>query len=554
MVPSKRLSFFGITFLLVFLFALPAFATWQSTPVQSVSFKNTIPQNAIVVDTNYVYVAAHDGHRLVVYRWNLSTTAEKLNAVWLIDGNLVSGVAGAYPSMALYDYGGYKYVLLSYIANGKLKVALFDPKDGNWYVKDVSGDMGVSLTDPRYTSISVGYATSAFTNGATVAAIAVGGESGVWVATVNMGQVAGSATETAFKSNSNWEVSRVTSAPSTGVDVFVTPQNFDDKWAGVMFLSYLDSGGLKLAVSKDGASWRIAPVDTVAGGDTSLWVGYAQTSSPATGAIAIAYTTTGGLVKFATFATQTSWDIASNLATEATASSLFVKHTAVSGGANYNNIDMAIEGFATSATVAIAYALSAGGFNVAYATEADITGAFTFTQKQVDPKGYGAITLVYSSSYYVSWATSVDALKLATSSVPSSWATESYRTLADASLFGMGLSVASAGGYYYAAFYDSVLRTLGYLELDSDYDVIGDILKYYGSGSSWLIEKKGDAYEVKVTNALDAGWNTDIAVRPAGNPHIAFTALLFSSDNTPSYSSLDKAVSLASPATVAYAT
>jgi len=64
----KKWSVLGTALLIMLLFALPAFAQWQSTPVQSVTFRETVPQNAIVVDgdNNYVYVAAHDGRRLVV--------------------------------------------------------------------------------------------------------------------------------------------------------------------------------------------------------------------------------------------------------------------------------------------------------------------------------------------------------------------------------------------------------------------------------------------------------------------------------------------------------
>jgi len=119
--------------------------------------------------------------------------------------------------------------------------------------------------------------------------------------------------------------------------------------------------------------------------------------------------------------------------------------------------------------------------------------------------------------------------------------------LADASLFGYGLSVASDGSNYHASFYDAVLRTLGYLRLDSAYTVIGDITTYMGP-SNWLMEKVGDGYAVKVSNALDAGWNTDVAVRPSGSPHIVFTALLSNSEK-----SLSQAVTLATPSTVAYA-
>jgi len=50
MVISKKWSVLGIALIATLLFALPAFAAWQSTPVSSVSFKETIPQNAIVVD------------------------------------------------------------------------------------------------------------------------------------------------------------------------------------------------------------------------------------------------------------------------------------------------------------------------------------------------------------------------------------------------------------------------------------------------------------------------------------------------------------------------
>jgi len=65
------------------------------------------------------------------------------------------------------------------------------------------------LTSPVYTSIAVGYATSAFTNGATVAAVAVGGDSGVYVALFKADELPGTATESTFKSNLYWEVSRV---------------------------------------------------------------------------------------------------------------------------------------------------------------------------------------------------------------------------------------------------------------------------------------------------------------------------------------------------------
>jgi len=74
----------------------------------------------------------------VVYRWDLSSDQDKLTGVWLVDGNLVSGSSGSYPSMALYDDGTYKYIFLSYVSGNKLKVALFDPNDEKWYVHTVT--------------------------------------------------------------------------------------------------------------------------------------------------------------------------------------------------------------------------------------------------------------------------------------------------------------------------------------------------------------------------------------------------------------------------------
>lgn len=560
----KKWSVLGTALLIMLLFALPAFAQWQSTPVQSVTFRETVPQNAIVVDTNYVYVAAHDGHRLVVYRWDLGT-AEKLDAVWLIEGNLVSGVAGAYPSMALYSYDDYKYVLLSYIANGKLKVALFDPDDETWYIKEVPC---ADLRSPQYTSIAVGYANSAFDGGATVAAIAVGGDSGVYLATVNMGAV-GSATEAQFKSNLNWEVSRITDKKATGVDVFLLPQNAGlSKWDGLIYVSYIageygQSGtGLYLAVSKNGKDWSgtngcVALVDAdpnvVYGADTSLWVGPATMGTSA--AIGIAYVTKGGKLLFTSFATETTWDIIAEL--PQVAQSEFLKNEVVSSNVKPCNIDMGVSGLATGATIAIAYFDTRTGSNekgawVAYATNAVLGSSITpWKQKQVDANGYGAITLIsgVDSYYYYSWATTGDLLKLATAAASDleGWTPNGGRTLANASLFGMGYSVAGTGDYH-ASFYDAVLRTLNYLKFDSSYTIKDDATTKIVDKYGWFKEA-GDAIAVKVPQYLDAGWNTDIDLDSKGEPHIVFTSILGDSA-----SSLDTAINPATPATVSYVT
>lgn len=571
----KKWSVLGTALLIMLLFALPAFAQWQSTPVQSVTFRETVPQNAIVVDgdNNYVYVAAHDGHRLVVYRWNITTGSEQLDAVWLIDGNLVSGSAGAYPSMALYDdsVSGYKYVLLSYVSGNELKAALFDPKDEKWYVHTVPC---ASLVNPKYTSIAVGHATSAFTNGATVAAIAVGGESGVWVATVNMEEVAGSATEAAFKSNLNWEVSQVTNYEATGVDVFLVDEGADlGKWNGLIYVSYIAKrygeadSGLYLAVSKDGKNWSgdngcIALVDAdpnvvvdacTVGADTSLWVGLAG-SNPGTAAIGIAYVTRGGNLLFTSFATSTNWDIVAEL--PYVAQSEFTKNVVVSGDASPCNIDLAVSGLASEATVAIAYfdirttPDTVGGASVRYATSANFGSAINFLYQQVNRSGDSAITLVYdgSADYYYSYATKDDLLKLATAAEDdlTSWTPSSGRTLANASLFGMGYSVAGSDPYH-ASFYDAVLRTLGYLEFDGDYNILNDATTLISNNPGWF-SSAGDALAVD-TNYLDAGWNTDIDVSSTGAPHIVFTSILDGSE-----SDLDGATNPAQPATVSYVT
>jgi len=78
-----------------------------------------------------------------------------------------------------------------------------------------------------------------------------------------------------------------------------------------------------------------------------------------------------------------------------------------------------------------------------------------------------------------------------------SWVPES---LANASLFGMGYSVAGTGDYH-ASFYDAVLRTLGYLKFDSDYKVLADATSYAPSSGAWL-NKAGDGYAVNVGNTL----------------------------------------------------
>ncbi|MCS7232767.1 MAG: hypothetical protein NZ900_01495 [Synergistetes bacterium] len=566
---SKKLSVLGTALLVMLLFALPAFAAWQSTPIQSVTFKETIPQNAIVIDGNKAYVAAHDGRRLVVYRWDLATGSEKIDGIWLIDGNLVSGSAGAYPSMALYNYDK-KFIILSYISGNSLKAALFD--GSNWYVHTVPC---ADLQNPRYTSVAVGYATGAFTNGATVAAIAVGGDSGVYLATLNMAEVAAdSATQAEFEANLNWEVSKITSYEATGVDVFVTPQNFAGNWAGLIFVSYIarkygqSGSGLYLAVSKDGKSWSgakgcVALVDSdpnvvvdacTVGADTSLWVGsYTATEA----AIGIAYVTKGGNILFTSFATSATWDIIGQL--PQVAQSEFKKNVVVQKNARPCNIDMGITGLASQATVAIAYFDTrdpdlGGGACVVYATNAALGGTINWLYYQVDKGGYGAITLVSDTGYYYySWATAGDLLKLATASADNlrSWTPASGRTLANASLFGMGYSVAGSGDYH-ASFYDAILRTLNYVKFGSDYKVLADATTLINRGAAnkpgWF-EIKGEALGVKIPDYLDAGWNTDIDLDSKGAPHIVFTSIL-----SGSASNLDSAVNPATPATVSYVT
>ncbi len=418
----RKGSVWMIALVVVLAFALPAFAEFitQKGPV---TFKQNTALSGrnIVMDSNYAYVAAYDGGRLVLYQYYLSTG--NLAGVWIVDGNLLDPKIVGHPSIAIYgtdsNYDGVvenaSAVAIAYVAkegdNPCVKAALLDLSNGKIYVhaikdtdtfseiKDVSIDFGVMDVgnDGTVNVVAavafIGYRNSTWTLKLSVVDLSSAISS--WGATpAGLG--------TAWTTGANWDgvagtegvPDDVDSGMITGASVFVSKGSssavyggsnkeamfFDCNGNGVLdadeayaYIAYFKQGeGLKVAMSQDGDNWssnigNIVTVDTEANLNsyTDISVKYSTSGATfASCAIAIAYTDdTDDTLKYAMFATAVS--AATPYPLDETNSTLstndFSEVTLAADVDVAKGISMAtIDGDLLSATVVISYVAKGG--------------------------------------------------------------------------------------------------------------------------------------------------------------------------------------------------
>lgn len=507
----RRYGVIGLVLVGIMFFTIPAFADWQKVPIKSVTFRETIPKSAIGADERGVYVATSDGYRLIVYRYS----GNKVDKIWLVDGSLAAKSKINYPSMFEYRYGGNKYLGVSYICGNELKAALLDPSSESWRVYTVFSE----LNSPAYTSASAGHAIGI---NADVVAIVVGGGNGVYLALWKIGPI------DSFKNPNNWSNIHITSDQAIGVDVIVSPnESALGNFKGLIFISYIAKGNLYLAVSNgsDKKKMFLVKEDVGSGGNTSLG-GAIGTNEVA---LSMAYVTASGKLYFGAFVTKVSEDIFKM-------DSLNFKTCSVVENVDPRNIEMEIvKGSVEDALVALTYIGCGNNDNIgtmlAYKENVNLKtfSSIDWGFESFDPEGIGAITFLSGTKdgdlpfVFLSWVDISDNLKL----VYASPQEETRKTIfARASIFGIGLSVVKdSQNNYHASFYDAPLGTLGYLKIDSNYNVIADATTLITNNYGWF-KKAGDAVEVNVDCYLDAGWNTDLTLDSNSNPHIVFTSSL----------------------------